>query len=130
MGYGPKDHKADVTQRFVCPPERSILVPLDEILADFKGDICGCCASCWLPTSQLGPRYMTLEAPSAAELLLTHAGRLNRDQHDDFDYITQMLEALAQLNYVTIGRLDPYWRNRMRPRKTNSIEWGQIVQAP
>ena len=34
------------------------------------------------------------------------AGRINQDQQDDFDYMTQMLEALAQLDYVTIGRSD------------------------
>ncbi|KAK9862890.1 hypothetical protein WJX84_001679 [Apatococcus fuscideae] len=67
MGYGPKHQRPDVTERFVCPPERSISVPLEELLADFKG-------------------------------------RLSQDQRDDFDYITQMMEALAQLNYVTLGR--------------------------
>ncbi|KAK9827868.1 hypothetical protein WJX74_006810 [Apatococcus lobatus] len=67
MGYGPKNHRSDIAERFVCPPERSIPVPLEELLADFKG-------------------------------------RISPEQHDDFDYINQMLEALAQLNYVSLGR--------------------------
>ena len=35
---------------------------------------------------------------------VVHAGRISQDQQDDFDYMNQMLEGLAQLNYVTIGR--------------------------
>ena len=36
--------------------------------------------------------------------LILSVGRIAPEQHDDFDYINQMLEALAQLNYVTLGR--------------------------
>ena len=47
MGYGPKNEKPDVTQRFVCPPERSILVPLDEILTDLRGETCRSPSPCF-----------------------------------------------------------------------------------
>lgn len=101
MGYGPKHQRPDVTERFVCPPERSISVPLEELLADFKGRV-----SADFPSPQLRSWLVSRNSPlKQAVTSMLHTGRLSQDQRDDFDYITQMMEALAQLNYVTLGRL-------------------------